>query len=359
MRGVGISDFYHTSVVFLGKARYFSCSHGQYGQSGLHSGINLTSLVPLEIDTPVRRQTERVIKQSQEKRASSQQWGQWPVSAVERSEESRKVGRGTIRIGRSDRVKTVNDIHSQSRTLGPGFSALQKPTPLSRRPLLPGAWTSLPWYHKRLLVRGNWQVGCEAGEGGDHRGFRVLLWSPKTCKQRWRHGHGQLDAGDERPGLKGFRLECGLINAAVDQKIKDSGHVPILPSNVSAQSIRNYTALIADQGNISIAASVGKKNQTRYASENGIRGSVSNLALVGATHFIAAEKENCDVLRELSGQPYETRRLTEMVNESLGYPVQPIRPELLFSTDDTTEYIFVGAKNGKPKFVLASKASVH
>ncbi|EJK61287.1 hypothetical protein THAOC_18258, partial [Thalassiosira oceanica] len=53
--------------------------------------------------------------------------------------------------------------------------------------------------HERLLVPRNRQVGCEAGEGGDRRGFRVRLWSPKTCKQRWRRGHGQLDAGDERP----------------------------------------------------------------------------------------------------------------------------------------------------------------
>ncbi len=47
-----------------------------------------------------------------------------------------------------------------------------------------------------------------------------------------------------------------------------------------------------------------------------------------------------------------------MVTDSLGVPVYPVRPELVTSTDDTTEYIFEGCvKKGTGQFRLVSKES--
>jgi hypothetical protein len=50
--------------------------------------------------------------------------------------------------------------------------------------------------------------------------------------------------------------------------------------------------------------------------------------------------------------------LLDMVSIAWGTSVFPLLPELIISTDDTTEYIFEGTANEQPKFVLAPKMAV-
>jgi hypothetical protein len=50
--------------------------------------------------------------------------------------------------------------------------------------------------------------------------------------------------------------------------------------------------------------------------------------------------------------------LLEMVLASWGTSVCPVLPELIVSTDNTTEYIFEGTKDDQPKFVLTTKSSI-
>ena len=53
----------------------------------------------------------------------------------------------------------------------------------------------------------------------------------------------------------------------------------------------------------------------------------------------------------------EIVELTEMVSKALGVAVFPVLPQYIYSTDDTTEYIYEGTKKDTPTFVLTSKKS--
>ncbi len=70
------------------------------------------------------------------------------------------------------------------------------------------------------------------------------------------------------------------------KKIEDAGFVPVDSPKFSSQTMRNYTALIASQVNISISQTSTVKTTTRFAAENSIRACISNLAPIGSTHFI-------------------------------------------------------------------------
>ena len=50
--------------------------------------------------------------------------------------------------------------------------------------------------------------------------------------------------------------------------------------------------------------------------------------------------------------------LIKSVADAWGTSVFPVLPELIVSTDDTTEYIFEGTCKEQPKFVLATKSSI-
>jgi hypothetical protein len=53
-----------------------------------------------------------------------------------------------------------------------------------------------------------------------------------------------------------------------------------------------------------------------------------------------------------------TKMLLNLVCNACGTSVFPLLPELIVSTDDTTEYIFEGVKEAQPTFVLATKSSI-
>jgi len=50
--------------------------------------------------------------------------------------------------------------------------------------------------------------------------------------------------------------------------------------------------------------------------------------------------------------------MVDMVSRIFECPVYPVRPEYIFSTDDTTEYTYEGTKTKTVQFVLTSKASI-
>ncbi|KAL7552482.1 hypothetical protein ACHAWF_015738 [Thalassiosira exigua] len=142
------------------------------------------------------------------------------------------------------------------------------------------------------------------------------------------------------------------------KKLEASGFAAISPLIVSSKTADNYAALLANEGNISIAKSTVAKTNTRFAAENSLRGSVSNVALIGSTHCIPVEKPDPDIAAELKTLPHATRMMVELVSHAWGCNVYPVRPEYIFSTDDTTEYIFEGTASKKPRFVLVSKSTI-
>jgi hypothetical protein len=53
-----------------------------------------------------------------------------------------------------------------------------------------------------------------------------------------------------------------------------------------------------------------------------------------------------------------TGRLYDMVMDFFGTAVYPVEPYLLYSTDDTTEYIFEGTQKKFVLYVLTTKSSI-
>jgi hypothetical protein len=100
------------------------------------------------------------------------------------------------------------------------------------------------------------------------------------------------------------------------------------------------------------------KTTTRNAAKHSLCGPICNLVLIAYTHFIPVSKEDPDLRAELKILPKCTQKLVDTVSASWGTHVIPIRPELVISTDDTTEYIFEGTKDVASKFVLETKSSI-
>ena len=74
-------------------------------------------------------------------------------------------------------------------------------------------------------------------------------------------------------------------------KMEKAGFVSLSAPEFSRSSQRNYMALLSNQGSISISQSSTQKTTTRFAAENSLRASISNLALIGSTHFIPVPSE--------------------------------------------------------------------
>jgi len=106
--------------------------------------------------------------------------------------------------------------------------------------------------------------------------------------------------------------------------------------------VNNYAAMMADQSTIAISQSYIPKSNTRYAAENSIRGSIATLGVIASTHFINVDKEDDDIRAEIKSLPSGTRKMYDMATDYFGAAVYPVEPYLLYSTDDTTEYIFRG-----------------
>lgn len=149
----------------------------------------------------------------------------------------------------------------------------------------------------------------------------------------------------------------GMMKAKIAERNDRNGIVQLQETPFSADSVSNYTAMLADRAGVSIVTATTRKPNTRFASENSLRGAVALLATVSATHFIPTKLENDDLRQELKTLPSSTRLLSDMVSIAWGCPVFPINPAYLFSTDDTTEYTYEGVKGEEPKFVLTSTAS--
>ncbi|EJK46578.1 hypothetical protein THAOC_34754 [Thalassiosira oceanica] len=149
----------------------------------------------------------------------------------------------------------------------------------------------------------------------------------------------------------------GMMNRKITEHLDQNGIVQLQEKNISPSTVSNYTAMLADQTGISIVNATTRKPNTRYASENSLRGAVALISMVGSTHFIPTKLENDDIRQELKTMPNSTRLLTDMVSIAWGCPVFPVDPRFLFSTDDTTEYTFEGVKGDEHQFVLTSTAS--
>ncbi len=61
------------------------------------------------------------------------------------------------------------------------------------------------------------------------------------------------------------------------------------------------------------------------------------------------QNEDSDIRAKIKLLPKVSKMLLDMVSAAWGTSVYPILPELIVSTDHTTEYIFEGTQNEQPK----------
>ncbi len=129
------------------------------------------------------------------------------------------------------------------------------------------------------------------------------------------------------------------------KKIEDAGYVSMDSPEFSTTTKRNYLALIATEVYVSISQTSTMKTTSRFAAANSICACISNPTLIGSTHFIPVQNENSDIRAKIKLMPESSKMLLDMVSAAWGTSVYPMLPELIVSTDDTTEYIFKGTQN--------------
>ena len=149
-----------------------------------------------------------------------------------------------------------------------------------------------------------------------------------------------------------------MIKKLKTQKLEDAGYKNIIDKSICDSTLRNYCALLAYESNVAISQSYTSKSNTCYAAENSICGSIATLGVVATTHFISVDEEDADIRAEMKLLPESTRRLYDMVTDFFGTAVYPVEPYLLYSTDDTTEYIFEGTQKKFVPYVLTTKSSI-
>jgi hypothetical protein len=138
------------------------------------------------------------------------------------------------------------------------------------------------------------------------------------------------------------------------KKIEEADFVSLPQPEFSKTTFWNYTALLWNQGSNSISQSSSQKTTAGFAAENSLRALISNLALIGSTHFIPVSSNDANLREEIKSLPEPMIMLIKPVADAWF----PILPELIVSTDDTTEYIFEGTCKEQPKFILATKSSI-
>jgi hypothetical protein len=123
-------------------------------------------------------------------------------------------------------------------------------------------------------------------------------------------------------------------------------------------TINKYCVALAKHG-VAMVDNVTTKTENRSVNESSQRGPVSNVGIVGATQFEVMDEEDHELNKELEKASVKTRALYELVKRARGgAPIWAVKPQLLFSTDDTTTYIFDGKAGEKANWVVASDTAV-
>ncbi len=164
----------------------------------------------------------------------------------------------------------------------------------------------------------------------------------------WSSDHGR--------GFQNDDIGEALLQSEKKRKL-DQGVLP-KEGNISRTTINNYKAQIANHPNVQITQKAIVKSTTRDVSEKSIRMVLSLLTCIGAGHFIPVDEECPEIKRQLKEVDDKCRLLYDMVVNALGVSVYPVKPEYIYSTDDTTCYIFEGEYKGKDKWTLVTNDSI-
>jgi hypothetical protein len=190
----------------------------------------------------------------------------------------------------------------------------------------------------------------EWNSGGRPRVFTTKMLE-QVNENHLQGEHGRSYSKDE---VKTFLLQHRK------KLIEESGHISLnAEDDIKRTTLSNCIAELTMMSANTLTESAIDKTDNRYAAENSIRGSINNLLLVAVTHFVDVDEEDRDVVKELKSLQPETRMLYDWVCRARsGVPCYPIHPDLTFSTDESTEFIFEGSSNKQDKFLLVSRESL-
>ena len=155
----------------------------------------------------------------------------------------------------------------------------------------------------------------------------------------------------------------GIIREKKQKKMEDQGHVPLSVTKYtpSATTLDNYKALIiAKNSSVTTSNYAVSKSNSRYTSENSLISSMALLLVIAATHYIVIEEDNLEVRLDMKKEstPKGVIKLYNMISSYYkNLPIFPIKPQYIFSTDDTVIYTFEGLGTKEEKFRLVSVKS--
>jgi len=298
------------------------------------------------------------------------------IEAFVKNANTKEDEEGTPRAKKQRNAKTVTPPSSKRKEKDDG---IELPLPINRETMQ---------YTKPEAV----EILLQTKKGSPHRGTMMrnmisLGYTPTSEKTLQRYmkmkeemndviiddawsGKGRkrvMQDEDIIQAVKEWRFGEAHSNQSIEEAmiacqkklVEKSGAVPIALNNKFGRStIDNYTCEFASLGGVSLINKTTAKTMTRFIAERSIRNSVADLALIGSTHFVSVDEEDLDIRNEIKGLSEDAQMLYNYVTEIRGCPQYPVKPWLIFSTDDTKPYIFEGTSVVCDKAKLVTSESV-
>ena len=112
-------------------------------------------------------------------------------------------------------------------------------------------------------------------------------------------------------------------------------------TQVALSTVKNYKTTIAIvRPDVTIATSYLKKTNNRYTAEQSLRSTMAYLLTMCQTHYIPANQLEVKKKRVVSEGAL---KLKDMVEDVLGCHTMTVKPQYIYSTDDTVQYVFEGS----------------
>lgn len=147
-----------------------------------------------------------------------------------------------------------------------------------------------------------------------------------------------------------------LVVEKIAQKLRDKGLSTLgadaKPSDDTIRTMMAMLVLMGEQDALEFAPA--PKTNTRYTAENSLMSAMAFGTTVAGTHFIVgSETAGRELPAKVSPGAQKMIDLVKKANN--GAEVRCVQPQYIFSTDDTTQYIFEGAdKHGNGTWRLCN-----
>jgi hypothetical protein len=122
---------------------------------------------------------------------------------------------------------------------------------------------------------------------------------------------------------------------------------------VSQKTVKNYSAYIATMPSTTTSNKVMDKTNRRYTADHSLNNAVTFLSVIAANHYFVGKKCLPELFERMSDGAKEMIRLVSKANQDQS--VCPLKPQYIFSTDDTVTYVYQGIHKrwAKEHFVSA------